>query len=110
MRAPAMTWLKCQIFVPSPMSEGRSMTAVGCAQKLTGSRDGHRRAPLTHRSLARVQHAHHGQPLLTVAARPVAGAHAVDEVIALGCQRLGRPAAVAVAALELHLIDGQRAL
>ena len=31
IEAPAMTWQKCQIFVPEPMRAGSSMTAVGCA-------------------------------------------------------------------------------
>src|SRR5262245_52526501 len=34
-RAPAMTWQKCQIRVPSPMAAGASTTAVGCAQNVT---------------------------------------------------------------------------
>jgi hypothetical protein len=29
MRAPGITWQKCQIFVPAPIVQGSSMTAVG---------------------------------------------------------------------------------
>jgi hypothetical protein len=32
MRQSRMTWLKCQILVPGPISEGASMTAVSCAK------------------------------------------------------------------------------
>src|SRR5262245_20503682 len=113
IRARGMTWLKCQIFVAAPIAAGRSTTAVGCAQylPLTRSRDGHRGATLAHRSLAGVQHAHHRQPLRAVAARALAGAYAVDEVVTLGREGLDMlAAAVDRSGRRQQLIHGQRPL